>query len=203
MRRGMSDEGMGFPTIYDSEGPEEFSWEVQLTGEQTLEQVDDQHAEVRWGGGETAFTITATPAHDATGANVPTTLVVTEPNIVTLTVHHRAGNPAAGGAPFVYPINQGSGWKGGFATVAVEMPPPTEQSIAPPPLRCIVPDLGGRTVRASLRQLRRANCALGEVRGERSKGARVVRQFRKPGRSLPVGTAVDVKVLPGQYSRSS
>ena len=49
-----------------------------------------------------AFTINAGLAHDAEGSNVPTSLGVSEGNILTLTVHHRAGNPAASGAPFVY-----------------------------------------------------------------------------------------------------
>jgi hypothetical protein len=196
---------MSFHEIEGPEGPEEFSWQVKLGEEEELRAIDETHAGVYWVGDETlAMTITAVLAHDADGANVPTTLVVTQPNVITLTVHHRAGNPTAGGTPFDYPVIAGVGWEGGFQTYTVVMPPPTEQAITPPVLRCIVPDLGGRTLRASLRQLRRANCALGEVRGERSRGARVVRQFRKPGRSLPVGTAVDVKVLrPGQYSRSS
>ena len=199
------DGAMSFQPIYNSEGPEEFSWQVKLGEEEELRAIDETHAGVFWVGEETlVMTITAVLAHAADGANVPTTLAVTQPNVITLTVHHRAGNPAAGGAPFDYPVNAGAGWEGGLQTHIVDMGPPTEQSIPPPTLRCTVPDLAGLTVRASLRRLRRANCALGEVRGKRSKGARVVRQFRKPGRLLPVGTAVDVKVLrPGQYSRSS
>ena len=62
-------------------------------------------------------------AHDAVGKSVPTTLEVSPPNVVTLTVHHRAGNPAAGGAPFTYPIFEGSGWEGGFSTFEVTVPP--------------------------------------------------------------------------------
>jgi beta-lactam-binding protein with PASTA domain len=69
--------------------------------------------------------------------------------------------------------------------VAAELPTPL----------CIVPDLSGRTLKAARRQLRRSHCKLGDVRGERSRGARVVRQFRKPGRELPAGTEVGVKLL--------
>lgn len=196
---------MSFHDIEGPEGTEEFSWAVKLDEEEELRAIDETHAGVYWVGDETlAMTITAVLAHAADGANVPTTLAVTQPNAITLTVHHRAGNPAAGGAPFEYPIVAGAGWEGGFQQSIGDMPPPTEQAPPPPVLRCVVPDLSGRTLRASLRQLRRANCALGEVRGERSRGARVVKQFRKPGKSLLVGTAVDVKVLPPrQYSRSS
>jgi hypothetical protein len=187
---------MSFQAIYNSEGPEEFSWTVKMEEEQELQGVDETHAAVYWSGTEhIAFSIEAAKAHDASGAAVPTTLAVTQPNIITLTVHHRAGNPAAGGAPFTYPISQGPAFETGYATVLVEMPPPTEQALPPPVLRCTVPNLVGLTLRAALRQLRRSNCGLGEVRGERLRGARVVKQFRRAGRSLPVGTQVGVKLL--------
>lgn len=189
------DGGQMFPAIHGPEDPEDYTWEVQLGEEQTLEAVDDQHAVVRYENGSVAFTINAEPAHDATGATVPTTIAVTEPNLFTLTVHHLAGSPAAGGAPFTYPISAGAGWEGGVATVTVTMPPATETS-APPPSApaCLVPDLAGRSLKAARRQLRRADCRLGKVRGERKKGAKVVRQYRKPGKSLPARTEVGVKL---------
>lgn len=92
---------------------------------------------------------------------------------------------------------------GGLAVVAMapaEPPPPfdgpTEQAMLPVPAPlCSVPYLSGMTLKASRRQLRRSHCKLGEVRGERSRDARVVRQFRKPGRELPAGTEVGVKLL--------
>ena len=191
-----------FPTIHSPADPEEFTWEVQLYAGQTLEQVDDRHAVVRYESGHEAFTITAEAAHDATGADVSTTLTVTQPNLFTLTVHHDAGNPAAGGAPFDYPINAGEGWEGGFVSVTITGPPPTEQAtvptqqvLTPSAPRCIVPDLTGRTLEAARRQLRRSHCKLGGVRGERVRGARVVRQFRGAGRSLPAGSEVGVKLI--------
>ena len=102
-----------FGVIVDAAYPEDYSWTVDLgTGEELVE-VDEQLAEVRYAGGYRAFTITPEPAHDAEGATVPTSIAVTPPNILTLTVHHRAGNPARGGAPFDYPISAGSGWEGG------------------------------------------------------------------------------------------
>lgn len=182
-----------FPAIQGHADPEEYSWEVQLEEGQTLESVDDQNAVVRWEGGTVAFTITASAAHDAVGATVPTSLAVSEGNILTLTVHHRAGNPAAGGAPFDYPVVAGEGWEGGFVTHVVTMPAP-EAVVAPPTPRCVVPKLVGKSLRAARRQLRKAHCKLGKVRGERARGAKVVRQYRRPAKELPAGTQVDVKL---------
>jgi hypothetical protein len=185
-------EGATFPTIEGPEGPEEFSWEVHLGEEQELHFIDDRHIGVFFSTGEQSFSITAAEAHDAEGVAVPTTIAITGSNIVTLTVHHRAGNPAAAGAPFDYPVVPGAGWEGGFQTIHVVMPP-TEQTAAAP--QCTVPDLSGRSLRAARRMLNRSDCALGPIRGERSRGARVVRQYRAAGKSLPVGTEVGVKVL--------
>jgi len=177
-------EGQTFPVIHGAADPEEYGWEVQLNPEQELEQVDDQLAVVKSKGGAVAWSIHAEPAHDAEGATVPTTLAVTQPNIVTLTVHHVD-------AGFRYPISAGPGWEGGFATVTVTMPP---AALSPPAPTCTVPDLSGRTLRASRKLLHRAHCKLGLVRGERSRAAHVVQQYRLAGKSLPVWTAVDVKV---------
>lgn len=188
---------MSFQEIQGPDGPEEFSWAVKLDEDQELRAIDETHAAVYYTDPEEhiAFTITAGLAHAADGANVPTTLTVTQPNVITLTVHHRAGNPAAGGAPFDYPVVAGAGWEGGFQQNTVDMGPPTEQATPPPVLHCTVPALSGLTLKGARRQLRRSNCGLGEVRGERARGARVVRQFRKAGRSLPVGARVGVKLL--------
>jgi len=189
---------MSFPNIQGPDGPEEFSWAVKLDEEQELRAIDDTHAGVYYTGPDEhlVFTITAGLAHAADGVNVPTTLTVTQPNVITLTVHHHAGNAAAGGAPFDYPVIAGAGWEGGFQQHTVVGPPPTEQATAPPvPDVCKVPHLSGLTLKASRRQLRRSHCTLGAVRGERSRGARVVKQFRRAGRELPAGTEVGVKLL--------
>jgi hypothetical protein len=69
-------------------------------------------------GGFPSFTITAKLASDAIGTAVATTLKKIGRDIVTLTVHHRAGHE---GQPFVYPVVGGSGWEGGFRTVEVGM----------------------------------------------------------------------------------
>lgn len=203
------DGGMSFHDIQGPDGPEEFSWELSLGEEQELRQVDDRHAAVYYADGvHIAFGIEATAAHDAEGTNVPTTLVVTQPNVITLTVHHR-------GAPFLYPVTSGAGWEGGFQTVQIEGPP-DEWELAHPPIRgtteppqpttptCVVPDLTGRTLRASRKILHRAHCLLGLVRGERRREVRVTEQYRQVGKVLPAWTAVDVKASwPGQYSRVS
>jgi len=186
------DGAMQFPAIQGADGPEEFVWEVNLAPDQELRQIDDQHAGVYWTdpGMTLAISISAVAAHDAIGTAVPTTLAVTQPNLVTLTVHHRDGNPAAGGAPFDYPVVSGEGWEGGFHTTFIAMP---AEEAAPAPT-CTVPDLSGRTLRASRKLLHRAHCKLGRVRGERNRAAHVVQQYRLAGKSLPVWTAVDVKV---------
>ncbi|HSS42053.1 MAG TPA: hypothetical protein VLK37_05805 [Solirubrobacterales bacterium] len=204
------DGGMSFHEIQGPEGPEEFSWEVKLGEEEELRQVDDRHAAVYYTGEEhIAFSIEATSAHDAEGTSVPTTLAVTEPNVITLTVHHRAGNPAAGGAPFDYPVLAGAGWEGGFMTEQVVLIETNRQGPSAPqgqqaPPTCVVPDLTGRTLRGSRKILHRAHCQLGLVRGERRREARVTEQYRQVGKVLPAWAAVDVKANPpGQYSRVS
>ncbi|HEY5943604.1 MAG TPA: hypothetical protein VIT89_12195 [Solirubrobacterales bacterium] len=194
------DGAMTFQSIPDPDGPEEYSWEVNLGEGQDLRQVDGRNAAVYYTESEhLAFSIQAIEAHDAIGTTVPTSLTVTQPNIITLTVHHRSGNPAVGGASFDYPVNAGSGWEGGIQAHLIEGPPSVVPSgslyVQAPAPSCFVPDVVGLTLKASRRQLRRSNCNLGEVRGERLRGARVVRQFRKAGRSLPVGTQVGVKLL--------
>jgi hypothetical protein len=176
---------MGFPAIQGPEGLEEYSWEVKLGADQELRAIDETHAGVFWTGENTmAMSIVAQKAHDAEGATVPTTLAVTQPNIITLTVHHRS-------APFHYPVMAGVGWEGGFHTEAATVLP-GEQS--PPVPTCTVPDLTGRTLRASRKMLHRAHCKLGRVRGERLRGARVSTQYRPTGKVLPVWSAVGVKL---------
>ncbi len=125
--RPLYDGSMIFQAIRGPDGPESFSWEVQLEPDQKLKSIDAHHAVVYFGnyfGNEyPAFGITAEPAHDATGASVPTTLQVIENNVIKLTVEHRQA--AAEGRPYIYPIIAGTGWEGGFQTYEVEMPPPT------------------------------------------------------------------------------
>jgi hypothetical protein len=187
--------GYMFTTIHGPEDPEDYCWEVTLNDGQELQQVNDREVVVMSKSGAAAWVIVAAPAHDAEGASVPTTIAVIGEKEVTLTVHHRAGNPAAGGAAFRYPISAGQGWENGFATVTVQMPPAEPPPAAPVTvLTCTVPNLVGKSPRASRRALRQANCAPGPVRGERRRGARVIRQYRPPGKILPAGSEVGVKL---------
>jgi hypothetical protein len=187
-------EGVQFPEIHSAADPEDYCWEVQLAEEQELRQIDEQHVGVYYSEeGQLAFTIAAQPAHDVEGASVPTSIAVTGASDITVTVHHREGNPAAGGAPFDYPISEGVGWEGGFQTVPVTMPP-GEPPPAPATASCEVPNLVGTRLRAARKKLRRAHCRLGSVDGKRSRSSRVIKQFRKPGASLPAGAKVGVKL---------
>jgi hypothetical protein len=135
------DGSTSFPEIHGPSDPEDYSWEVELGEEWELRQADERTVEVYAPHGKyVALTITAMEASDATGKSVPTTLSVSSPSVVTLTVHHRAGNPAAGGAPFTYPILDGSGFEAGPSTAEFIMP-----SSEPLPIRdavrkpCLVP----------------------------------------------------------------
>lgn len=82
--------------------------------------------------------LAAEEAHDAVGTDVPTTLTKTGGDVVTLSVHFLEGNPAAGGAPFEYPIVGGAGWPGGFHTEHVTIEGVSSQA-GPAPIV-----LGGR-----------------------------------------------------------
>jgi hypothetical protein len=186
-----------FQTIHVPSDPEEYSWQVVLQEEQELQAIDDQHAAVYYADGiHTAFGITAMQARDSRGISVPTSLAVTEPNIVTLTVHHRAGDPTKDGASFNYPITPGPPFEVGFSTVQIVMPParPGPESTSSPTAGCLVPYLKEGSLKADRRKLRQAGCTLGKVRGARSRTARVVKQDVEPDTVLPVGARVSVKL---------
>lgn len=183
---------MVFPNIQGPDGPEEFSWEVSVQPGQELQWVDDQHAVVIHEHGTTAFTITAEQARDAEGKAVPTSLAVSGDNVVTLTVHHRAGNPAAGGAQFHYPVTAGAPFEVGYSSSTL-VGPPAERDVAIPE-RCVVPGLRGWQLKAARTWLRKANCTMGKVRGERTKKSKVVKQARAPGTVLPSGAPVAVRL---------
>jgi sugar lactone lactonase YvrE len=127
--RPMSEGGYTFENIRSAAAPEHYAYELKLSSEQELIQVSPQEVAVKYTeGGPVAFTIRATPAHDAIGTAVPTHLTVTAWNVVTLTVEHRTASPAGGS--FVYPVMGGTGWEGGYRTISSEMvepPPPTEE----------------------------------------------------------------------------
>ncbi|HEX6154193.1 MAG TPA: hypothetical protein VFZ19_11795, partial [Solirubrobacterales bacterium] len=106
---------MSFQSIRDQAATEYFSWEVLLREGQTLHQVNEDSAEIRLSDGTPAMTIMVEPAHDAVGTSVPTSLTVSEGNVVTLRVQHHS-------ASFVYPVTGGTGWAGGLTTETVSAP---------------------------------------------------------------------------------
>jgi hypothetical protein len=183
-----------------------------------MRQIDEKEIGVYYTEGPRAFAIQAEPAHDAVGATVPTTIQITGENVFTLTVHHREGNPAAGGAPFDYPIVAGPGWEGGFVPIEIEGPPDETElrerrereereereerqqaEEAAQAKRCRVPALRGATVAGARRRLRRANCRLGAItksRGVTRKTGRVVHQSKPAGSSLAHGTRVGIRLGP-------
>jgi hypothetical protein len=59
---------------------------------------------------------------------------------------------------------------------------------------CVVPNLKGHKLKADRKQLKRAGCKLGKVKGHKSKSAKVKKQGVKPGTVLPLGSAVNVKL---------
>jgi hypothetical protein len=180
---------LSFPPIQDSSGPEEFSWEVILSPGQELQPIDDRTAGVYYKDGGRAESIAAERAHDVTGTEVPTTLSVTAPNIVTLVVHHRAGNPLAAGAPFQYPVLAGAGYTITYSTAVVTLPPGEF-----PWTGCTIPKLTGYTLRVDRRRLKNAGCGLGTVRGHRAAQGLVFKQVPAPGSMRALGSAVDVRV---------
>jgi hypothetical protein len=207
---------MTFGPIPGPSDPEEFSWEVHLGKEQELVWIDDQHAVVYYTGTErTAFSINVASARDAVGSHVPTSLSVSGGDVITLIVHHHAGNPAAGGAPFIYPIVAGAGWEGGFHTEVV-VGPKDQQELKEEqervarekqealerewereraPSGCLVPKLKGRSLKASKKLLEDAECLIGSVRklkGATGRTGRVVGQSPKPGTQLAPWATVKV-----------
>lgn len=198
--------GMGFPTIQGPESPERYPFRVSLGEEQFLRQMSPTEVQVFNAGHLPAGTIEAVKASAADGANVPTTLEQTGRDVVTLVVHHRAGNPAAGGVPFDYPIIQGEGWEGGFFTGIVQMSNPNGEpagSLADEPspsmsaVRCTVPRLRGLDLRAAKARLRAAHCGVGEVHlavGATAGKGKVVKQFHTAGLELAAGVPVAVKL---------
>jgi streptogramin lyase len=105
---------MQFQSIREESSPDEFSWEVELWSGQTLVAVDEEDAEVLDKDGKELFLITAEPAHDAVGTNIPTTLSV-KGNVITLHVNFR-------GRGAVFPVISGTGWIGGITTEYVSAP---------------------------------------------------------------------------------
>jgi hypothetical protein len=211
-------DGYMFPEIKGSEAPERYPLRVTVGEDRHVEQVSPTEVQVVYPDGTEAFLISAEKAHAADGAEVPTTLEVTGADVVTFTVHHRAGNPAAGGAPFDYPITAGEGWEGGPIQTEIVLGPPDEAVLramhereaaarhspptghepsSPTQARCTVPSLRGFVLRAAKARLRAAHCEIGKVHlaaGATAGKGMVVKQFHAAGAKLPAGAPVAVKL---------
>ncbi len=209
------------PEIRGLESPERYPLRVDLARRQELRQVSPTEVQVVYTDGTESFAITAEKAHDADGARVPTTLEVTGEDEITLTVHHRAGNSAAGGAPFDYPITAGEGWEEGgpFQPVIIKGPPdetelremserermeralievvPPAQVEPTPAVTCKVPTLRGYSLRGAKNRLRAAHCGIGAVHlaaGATEGKGKVMKQFHAAGTELTAGAPVAVKL---------
>jgi hypothetical protein len=86
-----------------------------------MKSLDDQSAEVDYPDGTAAMSITASPAHDATGASVRTSLSVAD-SIVTLHVYYK--ELSAQGHAYVFPIVSGAGYEVGYSSVSIEYEAP-------------------------------------------------------------------------------
>jgi hypothetical protein len=115
---------MTFEAIREATSPEAFSWHVFLGTGQTLKADNPQQAEVDLKDGTEAFLITAEPAHDATGATVPTKLEVHE-SILTLVVEHHTKS-------FVYPVIAGQSYETSYSPPNV-ITAPVYEGPPPPP----------------------------------------------------------------------
>jgi hypothetical protein len=195
-----------FPDIASPAAAEEYGYRLEdLAPTDTVSQVSADEIVVFNEEGTPLFGIHRGLAHAADGATVPTTLRLEEEDLVVLTVHHREGNPAAGGAPFAYPITGGPGWEGGFRTISGEMnepkpPAPTPEPAPPAPTPCTVPSLHGLSLKSAKARLRAAHCVVGQVRlaaGATAGKGKVVKQFHPAGTQLGAGAAVAVKLGAG------
>ena len=120
LTRPLYDGLLTFKTIRDSGASESFVWNINLYPGQETKQIDAQHVEVDYAGGHIAFTVEAVAAHDAIGTSVATTLSVSNDNMLTLTVQHKA-------KPYVYPVVAGTGWEGGYFETTIPGPPDEQE----------------------------------------------------------------------------
>ena len=194
----------GWPPITGPEAPEGYVYRVELSSQLELVQATPTEVLVKYIDGPVSYVLYAGSAHDVDGATVPVTLTVTGPDLVTRTIYHREGKPAAGGAPFAYPILDGPGWEGGYRTTSVELNEPKPPAAEPPPATpaplaqaCTVPSLRGFGLVAVKKLLRGADCTVGKVRLARGAAAatgKVVKQFQPAGAQLPASAPVAVKL---------
>lgn len=192
--------GLDFKAILGPDESGECTWRIQLHEGQEASLEGDQVSIYyeEEGRRRISWYVVAPPASDAVGAAVPTTIALSEGDLITLAVHHRLSDPAAVGAPFTYPIVEGRGWTGGFQTYEVQMPPQEQPQVAPPPApppACHVPALRHDSLDQARAQLRAGGCTLAGVHrhpGVSARRGRVVKQSAAPGTDGPLGFAVTV-----------
>jgi hypothetical protein len=195
------------PSIQGPTEPDEFSWQVKLGEDEYLRLVSETEAQVVYEDGSTSatsLTILAQGAKDADGTTVPTSLRVSEEDVLTLVVHDREG-------AFVYPVTVPVPWV--LVREITAIPPaiplepvksepnpwinPTHPAPAVQAADCTVPPLRGLAMSAAKSWLRAAGCSLGKVHlaphSTRGKG-KVVKQFRPAGTELPDGAPVALKL---------
>jgi PASTA domain len=212
--RSISEGGFTIAMITGPEAPEEYPILMELGPRQELRQESETRVGIYYKEtGVRGFSVESPEAHDAEGATVPTTLEKTGEDEVTMTYRFRAGNPAAGGAPFVYPTTDGPGWSGGWQSfselipgeleradkqvIEANPPAPTEP---PPTPTCKVPALRGYSLRGAKNRLRAAHCEIGVVHlaaGATAGKGKVVKQFHAAGTELAAGAPVAVKLGAG------
>lgn len=199
--------GSSYPTIETASDPETYSWRVELEAGQTLVAVSDERAVIRRGS-EDEGDIVAPTAHDADGELVPTSIAVSEGDVLTLTVRHHE-------AEYAYPITLERPWLiiSQESTEPVQIPvaedtgtpnpyvsnyvyPPFEPNFTPKPA-CEVPKLAGLGRHAAAAKLRAEHCKLGKVRlarGATAAKGKVVKQSHAAGAGLAPGAPVAIKL---------
>lgn len=101
-----------------------------------------------------------------------------------------------------------NGWSGactgsGICTVTANADQAVTANFVIPPLRCIVPKVKGKTLKAAKRAIRSHACAVGKVGHAFSKSTKrghVISQKPKPGRRLKRGTKVNLVASKGKRS---
>jgi hypothetical protein len=201
--RPVTEGGLRIPDIFGPEAPEEYPvlYKNVIHGV-VFHQVDEQTIAVEYlERNQPDSSIKAKPAYAKDATVVPTAIRLSESEegpIITMIVRHRAGNPAAGGAPYLYPITGGpESTTSGFFVGAVETTEPQPAETTAPVTSCKVPALRGLSVKVAKARLRAAHCSLGQVRvpaGVKAAKAEVVKQFRAAGTKLAAGAPVSVKL---------
>src|SRR5262249_51516062 len=142
--------------------------------------------------GSGAGTVTSSPAGIDCGSSCARSFAYG--TTVTLTASAAAGSSFAG-------------WSGacsgsGSCTVTLNADEPVTASLAqnqtpPPPSRCVVPKVKGKTLLAAKRAIKRAHCSVGKVTraySARVTKGRVISQKPRPGRKLAAGSKVALRV---------